>query len=389
MDGVTWLDNASIRASYGSVGNDDIYYPSTNYTSGSNYYPWKSQYVVNNADGDYSVVKVYQGNPDLTWETSRNFNVGLSATILNNLVNFDIEYFDKHTKDMLYNVPQAPSGGVSYISENALNMTNRGVEFTLGVNVPMPRDFRLGITLTGTHYTNKVTGIPEDKREMGISNDNYNIREGRSVWDFYTYEFAGLDEEGHSTWYMDEKEDGKPTGERTTTSDYSKASKYYVGSAIPDFQGGINVDFGWKGLDLSVAMNYQIGGKVYDGMYRGFMGAQPGFNFHKDILNAWTPNNTATDIPVLDGDQNANAVSSKFLIGADYFNLRNITLGYTLPGEWMRKAYLESLRLYVTADNVALASRRKGLDPRQYIYGESAANYSAIRTISGGIQITF
>lgn len=389
MKGITWLDNASLRASYGSVGNDDVYYPGT---TTSNYYPAKTQFSVDNSDGSFAVSRYYQGNKDLTWETSYNFNVGLSALLLDNLLNVDVEWFHKRTKDMLYNVPQPPSSGISYISENALTMINRGVEFTLTVNIPMPRDFRWSWTFTGTHYTNKVTDIPEDKREDGITHDSYyNIREGRSVWDFYYYKYAGVDEDGHSTWYVDvTDENGKVTG-RETTTDYSNATKYYIGTAIPDFQGGITTDFAWKGIDFSIAMNYQLGGKIYDAMYAQLMhaGSDAGTNWHKDILRAWTPENTNTDVPILDGDQNANTFSDRFLIGADFFNIRNITLGYTFPNEWMRKASIEKARVYLAADNVALWSKRKGMDPRQYIYGQSQANYSAIRTVSFGLSLTF
>lgn len=386
--GVTWVDNMSIRASYGSVGNDDIYYPMT---TTSNYYPSKTQYGVSNSDGQFAVSKYYEGNPDITWETSYNFNAGVSALLLDNLLNIDIEYFNKRTKDMLYNVPQPPSSGVSYISRNALTMVNRGIEFTLTVNVPLPTDFMWSWTFTGTHYKNKVTDIPVDKQVEGITHDAYyNIREGRSVWDFYYYRFAGLDDSGHATWYRDQT-DADGNVEMVPVTDYTQATKYYIGTAIPDFQGGITTNFAWKGIDFSIATNYQIGGDIYDAMYAGMMhaGSMQGYNWHKDILNAWTPQNTDTDVPVLDGSQNANTFSDKYLIGADYFNLRNITLGYSLPSAWLRKAYLEKARVYVAADNVALFSRRKGLDPRQYVYGQSQANYSAIRTVSFGLSLTF
>lgn len=380
-----WLDNASLRASYGTVGNDAILYSS----GSANYYPYLTQYEVVNADGAFSVSKFYQGNPDLTWEKSGNFNVGISGAMFNNLLNIDFEYFYKHTTDMLYNVPQPPSSGVSYISENAMTMNNSGIEFTLGVNVPMPKDCRLGFTFTGTYYKNEVTDIPENKRKDGITSGLFNIREGRSVYDFYTYEWAGLNEEGKNIYYKDiTDENGNVTGRETVTN-YSDASKYYVGSAIPDFQGGIQMDFGWKGLDFSIGTNYQIGGKCMDYMYQGFMGVQAGFNFHKDMLNSWTPENKNTNVPYLERDQNINTTSSRFLTDASYFNIRNITLGYSFPAEWMRKAYLENLRVYVTADNVALFSKRKGMDPRQYISGSSEANYSAIRTVAAGIQLTF
>lgn len=393
MQDVTWVDNLSLRASYGSVGNDDIYYPISVYSEYlNNYQPYKSLYSVSNSDGSFALTKVYQGNENLTWETSYNANVGLSAMLLDNLINLDIEYFHKRTKDMLYNVPQAMSSGVAYISENALTMTNQGVEFTLGINIPLPKDFTWNVTFTGTHYKNKITDIPAEKRKEGITHDSYyNFREGNSVWDFYIPKFAGLNEDGQALWYMDVKdENGNVTGVETTANN-SAATYYHVGTALPDFQGGINTAFSWKGIDLSVDMNYSLGGQILDRMYMGLMhaGSNAGTNWHKDILGAWTPSNTNSQIPVLDGSQNANNVSDRFLIGADYFNLRNITVGYTFPMKWTRKAFIEKARLYFTAENVALASKRKGLDPRQYIYGQSQSNYSTIRSMSFGLSLTF
>ena len=387
LNDAKWLDNLTVRGSYGTVGNDNIYYPGTSTT---NYYAYKTQYNISNSDGAFSVARFYQGNPDLTWETSHNANVGFNFAAFNNLFNLDVELFNKKTVDMLYSVPQPMSSGVDYISENALTMVNKGVEFALNVNLPMPGDFVWNWTFTGTHYKNMVTGIPEDKRVDGITHDSYyNIREGQSVWDFYYYRYAGVDENGKSTWYYEE-EDADGNIVEKTTNDYSKADKYYIGTAIPDFQGGISTDLAWKGFDLSIATNFQIGGDVYDAMYAGLMhaGNSAGSNWHRDILNAWTPENKTSNIPVLDGDQNANVFSDRFLIDASYFNIRNISLGYTLPKNWTRSISISNARIYVTADNVALWSKRKGLDPRQYIQGQSQANYSTIRTMSVGLSLT-
>ena len=216
--------------------------------------------------------------------------------------------------------------------------------------------------------------------------------EGGSIYDLYTYEYAGVNPEtGAAQWYMDEKDaNGKVTG-RTVTEDYTQASKYELGSTLPDFQGGFSTDFAYKGIDLSIATNFQIGGKIYDSMYSSFMhaGSNIGSNWHKDILNAWTPENKNTNVPIMDGAQNSNSQSSRFLINASFFNIRNISLGYTFPKEWMKAISASSTRIYVSADNVALFSKRKGMDPRQYAYGYSAANYSAIRTLSFGINLNF
>lgn len=389
MSNVGWVDNLSLRASYGSVGNDDIYYPNS---TTSNYYTDRTQYSVSNSDGAFAISKYYQGNPNLTWETSYNTNVGVSASLWDNLIDLDVEYFYKKTVDMLYNVPQPPSSGISYISENALTMNNKGVELTLGVNIPMPKDFSWSWTFTGTRYRNEVTGVPENKREAGITHRTfYNIREGRSVYDFYYYKYAGVDETGNATWYMDETD--ASSGKTTTkpTANYAQATKYYIGSAVPDFMGGITTDFAWKGIDLSVSMNYQIGGDAMDVMYSTMMhaGDRVGANWHRDILNAWTPDNKNTDIPVMNGAQTASGLSDRFLIKASYFSLRNITLGYTFPSRWLSKAGITSTRIYFAADNVALFSKRKGMDPRQYIYGQADTNYSTVRTTSLGLSLNF
>lgn len=400
MQDVEWTDNLTLRASYGSVGNDDICYPGS---SSSNYYPYKTQYTISNSDGNFAVSKYYVGNKDLTWETSYNANIGLSATLFGNLLNVDFEYFNKKTEDMLYNVPQAMSSGISYISKNALTMTNKGVEFTLGVNIPMPQGMRWNWTFTGYHYKNEVTDIPEDKQEDGITHGTYyNIREGGSVYDFYDFKYAGVEEgTGKSQWFyespvVDEEGNavtdakGNPVMETLKTSDSNSASKYFIGTSIPDFQGNISTEFGWKGFDFSISANYQIGGDIYDAMYAGLMhaGSEAGYNWHRDILGAWSPENPTSNIPILDGDQNANESSSRFLIDASYFNLRNITLGYTFPKSWLRQAQIENARLYFVADNIAIWSKRKGMDPRQYISGKSQANYSIIRSISVGLSLT-
>lgn len=403
MKDVDWLDNLTVRASYGSVGNDNILYSDGT----SNYYPYKTQYYVSNSNGEPALIKYYDGNKDLTWETSYNFNAGFSANLFNNILSVDFEYFHKKTKDMLYNVPLPMSGGIEYRSENALTMINKGYEYTIGVNIPMPAGIKWNWTFTGTHYKNEVTDIPADKRESGITSGYYNIREGHSVYDFYYYKYAGVDTEtGKSMWYVDVKEpvlddagnpvigaDGNPmiqTVQKKTTN-YSSATKYYIGTAIPDLMGGISTNISWKGFDLSVQTNFQIGGDILDAMYMRLMhsGSSVGSNWHKDILNAWTPENKNTNVPIIDGDQNTNVFSDRFLIGADYFNIKNITFGYTFPKKWLTNLKIENARAYFSADNVALFSKRKGLDPRQYISGQSQANYSTIRTMSLGLSLTF
>ena len=388
---VEWLSNLKLKASYGTQGNDGI----LDINGYVVYQPYLKQYSVTNNNGDFSVVETYRGNKDLTWEKSKNLNIGLEAAFLNNRLKLETEYFLKKTSDMLYNMPYPISSGISYVPMNLLDMQNKGIEFTISATPIQTKDFIWNLSFNGTHYSNKILNLPEDKRENGIIHGTaslFRLMEGGSIYDLYTYEYAGVNPEtGAAQWYMDEKDaNGKVTG-RTVTEDYTQASKYELGSTLPDFQGGFSTDFAYKGIDLSIATNFQIGGKIYDSMYSSFMhaGSNIGSNWHKDILNAWTPENKNTNVPIMDGAQNSNSQSSRFLINASFFNIRNISLGYTFPKEWMKAISASSARIYVSADNVALFSKRKGMDPRQYAYGYSAANYSAIRTLSFGINLNF
>ena len=162
-------------------------------------------------------------------------------------------------------------------------------------------------------------------------------------------------------------------------------------SPIPDLYGGFSTSFEFFGVDLAANFAYQIGGWVYDSLYSGFMSeGKNGTNWHKDILNRWTPENRYTDVPRLQlGNMDQGCTADRDLTKASYLSLRNLTVGYSLPKRWLSKAKIEKLRLYVVGDNMFLLSKRKGFDPRQSITGETDYNYSAMRTVSFGINLEF
>ncbi len=388
---VEWLSDLKLKASYGTQGNDGI----LDINGYLVYQPYLQQYAISNNNGQFSVVETYRGNKDLTWEKSKNLNVGVESGFFHNRLKFEMEYFLKNTSDMLYNMPYPISSGISYIPMNLLDMKNQGVEFTISGTPVQTEDFVWNVSFNGTHYKNKIVSLPEEKRKEGIihgTSSLFRLTEGGSIYDVYTYEYAGVNpENGAAQWYKNELDENGNVIGRTVTEDYTQADKYDLGTTLPDFQGGFSMDFTYKNFDLSVATNFQIGGQLYDSMYANFMhtGSNMGSNWHNDILNAWTPENTNTDVPIMDGAQNSNAQSSRFLIDASYFNIRSISLGYTFPKNWMKAIQANSARIYVSADNVAMFSKRKGLDPRQYEYGYSAANYSAIRAISFGVNLNF
>lgn len=173
-----------------------------------------------------------------------------------------------------------------------------------------------------------------------------------------------------------------------------------MGTVLPKLYGGFGTTLRVYGFDLSAQFSYQLGGKYYDGTYQSLMHTQAsaGQAWHKDALKAWTPENTNTDVPRLDGDYTvAQSTLDRFLISSNYLSVNNVTVGYTFPKTWMSKIKVAGLRIYVSGENLAVLSVRQGVDPRfsmglgSYTSGSglNSGNYSAMRTITGGITLTF
>jgi TonB-linked SusC/RagA family outer membrane protein len=187
--------------------------------------------------------------------------------------------------------------------------------------------------------------------------------------------------------------------EEYNTTDWKTArdTNRKVHNILPKVYGGFGFNLDFYGFDLSASLAYQLGGHIYDSGYASFMDpgttSYLGKTWHKDMLNAWTPDNTNTDVPRManDGDaaDYANATSTRFVTSSNYLSLNNVTFGYTLPASIVRSLRLGSVRLYASAENVALWSARKGLDPRQGFISSSNATYSPIRSISGGVKVSF
>ena len=388
-----WVDLLKVKASYGSQGNDGI-----------GDYLYTDTYSVENNDGQVAVLFNRKGNKDITWETNTNFNIGAEFGFFGHRLTGSFEYFNRKTTDMLFQFSVPASLGYSSYYANVGDMKNSGFEIELSGDLIRTKNFTWNLSVNATHVKNEVTYLADEFKKESIGGYNGYIdsagdyvAEGLPLYTFYMREYAGVDAEtGKSLWYMDEKDkDGNVTG-RTTTDDYNSATRYLQDDASPDLYGGFSTGVSFFGFDASIAFTYQLGGKVYDSGYANFM-ASPwgsssiGGNYHKDILNAWTPENTTSDIPRLQyGDQYNSSSSSRFLTDASYLNIQNINVGYTLPRNFTKSFGVESLRIYLAADNVAYWSKRRGLDPRYSFTGSTNyANYSPIRTISGGINIVF
>ena len=384
---VDWVDELKFKASYGEQGNDNI-----------GDYLYTNTYSISNSNNEIATVPASLGNKDITWEKNGNFNTGFEFTLLKSRLSGSIEYFYRKTSDMLFYFPLAPSFGYTGYYANIGDMRNSGVEIELNGDIISNKDLKWSAHLNLTAYKNKITKLPEERRSMtvdgvqGYSSSEYFFGQGESIYTFYLKKYAGVDENtGKALYWMDTKDaNGNVTGQEKT-DDYSKATYHLCGTALPDVYGGFGTSVSWKGFDLSVEFAYQLGGKVYDSTYQSEMSFTRGMTFHSDMQNAWTPDNTKTNVPRMQyGDKYTASTSDRWLTSASYLSLQNINLSYTLPKSLISRIGLQNLRLYVTGDNLWLWSKRQGLDPRQSIAGSStSAYYSPIRTISGGLSVTF
>ena len=281
-----WVNMLKLKASYGSQGNDNI----GNSTIG--YYLYTDTYSIENNNGEIAVLFGQKGNPNITWETNTNLNIGTEFGFWNNRLSGSVDFFNRKTSDMLFAFSVPSSLGYSSYYANVGDMVNRGVEVELNADLIRTKNVLWSFNLNLTHVKNEVTYLaPEHKSTTvegykGYIDGSYFVGEGLPLYTYYLRSYAGVDPEtGASLWYKDVKgDDGKIT--RTKTSDYTSATRYLHDSAIPSVYGGFSTSVSAYGVDFSISFNYQIGGKVYDSGYASFMsspyGTTVGTNYHKD-----------------------------------------------------------------------------------------------------------
>ena len=394
MKEIKQINNLKIKASYGTQGNDNIL-DSSGYTIWQAY---KDRYEVTSVDGDAAFTKTFRGNPDLTWEKSANFNTGFEGRFFDRFtVSFD--FFIKETKDMIYASPLSPSeGSPSYIYRNEMNMKNTGIEFEVNADIIKTDKINWTAGLNLTHYKNRLTKLPASKPADlypdGYQAGSYWRKIGGSLYDWYLYEYVGVDPETGAPQYNKYSTDENGNEVVSIVNTSSEASYRQTGkSALPDVTGGLFTTVSAYGFDLSVQTAFQFGGYVLDSYYANLMSTgDAGQNFHKDMFNRWTPDNRYTNIPklyYLNQTAGIDSQSDFFLTSASYFSLRNVTLGYTLPKKWLNTIGISNLRVYLTGDNIWYISKRKGLDTRQYFDGSVGYNYSALSTYSIGVNLSF
>ncbi len=400
MNNVSWIDLLKLKASYGVQGNDYLG-SSTTY-----YFPYADQYThsYNEETKEYSTALSFKGNKEITWESSHSMNFGVDFELLGRRLNGSVEVFDRRTSDMLYlkDVPLSSGNPVGRIPVNVGSVSNRGVEIVLDGTIIRTKNVNWAMNLNLSHYRNEILSLDESVAEEGIKGGNSIYKVGGSLYEAYVRKYAGVDPEtGKGLYYVKVlDENGKWTGENTTTDSFTKADQYEVGTTLPKLYGGFGTTLNAFGFDLSIQASFQLGGKYYDGTYQAMMLTQSsaGSAIHKDILDSWSPENPNSNIPRLDGNTEVGQTAvDRFFVSSNFLSLNNVTLGYTLPAKFTKKLKIANVRVYVAGDNLAVLSARKGIDPRYSLglgsytsgSGLNSGAYSAMRNITGGITLSF
>lgn len=393
----SWMDMLKIKVSIGQQGNDNI-----------GNWAYTDLYSLSPVDDATMSPTFYRiGNPDITWETTTNINLGVEFSFWKGRLTGNVDFYTKKTTDLLFWLSVPESAGSRGYYGNLGDIRNMGVELLLTGSIIRTRDIDWSISANLSHNQAKILSLPESKiagnggfaetNSTDVAQNWYEV--GGPLYNAFCVEYAGVNEKGEATYWVDENLKGvtsRPGKEHSyTTTDPNEATKYAQGSILPKLFGGFSTSLRLYDFDLSASFDYQLGGKIADNHYASLMGpnesgASAGSNIHKDYLKAWSPNNTSSDIPRWQyGDRySVFGNSDRFLTNASYLNFQSFTVGYTVPKKLLKN--IAKIRLYAAGENLCFWSARKGFDPRfSYEGNKDISAYSPVRNISGGIQLTF
>ena len=398
-----WLDDLKLRASWGINGNDEIDNEAT-YT----------KYLVSLANASYNTSgdnqtlapganKTYTGNANLKWEQTKQFNIGLDATLLDQRLTATLDYFDKRTTDMLYQPPYAGvigEGGYSWT--NCISMNNKGFEFVLGWRDRLKSGFSYDISFNGSIYGNEIKSLPDAiYYTFGGGRPGQSIV-GQAFGSWMGYKTDGVFRTQEEVDEYNKKYDvqfGKPGVGRIKYVDVNNDGKIttddqtWLGSDQPKFIGGLNLSASYKGFDLSLFFNGMVrdawnNSKYYTDLFQCWNGNHS--TRLLDAMNAWTEYEKTgvynCDTPALTTvDSNNESRGSEFFIeDGSFIKLKTLTLGYTLPKSLLQKISLRNARVYFQAQNLFTITGYTGADPEGLGY-----TYPLPRTFTFGLSVGF
>ena len=388
MKNVSWIDDLKLRGGWGQTGNQ----------SGLGDYSYLALYKINRiqwfgTSGDANAVptrtKSILSNPELTWETTSQTNIGLDLTLLNNRLTFYVDYYYKLTHDLLMNMT-LPTGGAeaNTMAFNGGEIENRGWELAVSSKnltgkLSWNTDFNISFN------RNKLKSLKLTKvYPAAITTDHvhdYVVRNtpGRPLGSFYGYIADGVNRETGELNYRDVNNDGI----------ISANDRTYIGDPNPDFTFGMTNTFAWKGLSLSVLLQGSYGNDIYNVSRMDNEGMFDGRNQSTTVLRRWRIPGQITDVPKAGFDQRN---STYYIEDGSYLRVKSITLSYDVPALALRKMHLTRLMPYISFTNLLTWTGYKGRDPEVNQYGDSGTvqgldwgTYPLSRSFVMGLKVEF
>ncbi len=374
MQNVTWLPDLKLRASWGQLGNQEI-----------GLYPFATLYSTSNG----VLQPISLGNPDVKWETTEQTNVGLDASLFQGMVNLSVDYFDKQSRDILIQLPASYTNGDAtppYV--NGAKLSNKGWDFTLNYR-QSTGGFSWDVTGNLTTVKNRVESLYQSKEQiLSSGSGSVILREGLPLSAFYGYKTNGLfqTEEDVQAYVNTTGEQLQPNAQPgdirfvdvNNDGKIDDADRTIIGDPNPDLLYSLNGTFSYKNFDLNLFFNGVYGNDIYnevDNIINSFDAR--GFNVKRDFYEErWHGAGTSNSMPrATYQDPNNNRRSSdRYVESGSYLRLKNVVLGYTLPGSLMQRVGVTRARVYVSAQNLFTITDYGGMDPELYT-NENLANY--------------
>lgn len=447
----SWLNNGKLRASYGVIGNQNGIGRYQTYRT----WGYSTTYqTTNNGTGrptgdSYKLSMGGLVNTQLTWEETKTFDVGLDLTLFNR-IDLTFDWYNRVTGNSQFSQPVSYLAmGQTTLPRNIAELTNRGIELDINADIIRTKDIRWNVAFNITHYTTKLTDLPDDAipahaeglpdgtwednqgswASAGGSQQNANVYLrgiGRDWFNLYMYKYAGIDQSSGLPMYFHRvteadhaagKYKDTEVGGSVKTTNYANASKYEVGSAIPTFQGGFNTSFSYKNFYVNAQFAYQIGGKFFSRNYAEYLYNVVDAQMYrmmfvsKDVKgNTWTPNNTGAGFPMQWYPAGENSYFSgtsanggdwsftdESLFSASYLRLKNLTLGYNVSKSLLNKLRIDkvvsNIKVFASSDNLFILSAAKAIDPTMSASGGyndvDSYTFPNMRTYTIGINLDF
>lgn len=378
LEHVKWLNTLRLRASWGTTGNSSI--PTLAF------YPHLGRV---NYSGIFGLYAASVGNPDLGWEKQSNLNIGVDFDAFDNRLHTVTNIYHRITDDMLMSVPLPYISGFASRYENVGSMTNTGIDLTVSYDIVRTRDWNVYASAVLNYNHEKITKLFYGMNEYKMPNYSLIYKVGEAE-QFLMAEYAGVNPEtGKQRWYVPDK-DGNISEDRTTEEYVAEKLLRASGKKLrAPFNGGFSMGASWKGLALDIDWAFNVGKWIMNNDRYFTENLSEEFldnNKSRKVLDAWTPENTNTDVPKF-GEQ--IAFDSRLLENASFLRLKNVRLSYALPSAWFEKiGVISGVRVYVTGRNLLTFTKFTGFDPEAG-YNMAMNSYPNTRQYVGGLQITF